>query len=218
MKFLDVPQSGSVAGMVSSRNRYGQYRRTRASPVNPGTSFQGLARARLALAAAVWRTITPAQRQAWKTLGLLMLRTDSLGQSYNLTGAQAFVSVNSERAAGGDAQLVDAPALVTPAAILTSAITLSAAVFSIVYTPTPLGAGEKLFVFCSPQGSAGRSFCGDYRLLFVSAAAAASPASVFAAYVARFGTTLVGQRIFVSLLRYSGGFLSGPLYDSAVVA
>lgn len=218
MKMLDVPQSGSLAGQTSSRNRYGQYRRTRAIPVNPATSYQGLARARLALAAATWRTITAAQRAAWETLGALMTRTDSLGQAYTLTGFQGFVSVNSLNAAAGNAQVTDAPALTTPAAILTDTVTLTAAVFSIAYTPTPLGAGERLFTFCSPQGSAGRSFNGDYRLLAVSAAAAASPANVYAAYLARFGLPIVGQRIFLSLQRYSTGFLSGPLYDSAVVA
>lgn len=218
MKILDVPQSGSLAGQTSSRNRFGQYRRTRAIPVNPATPFQGLARSRMALAASVWRTLTAAQRAGWETLGLGMTRTDSLGQAYTLSGFLAFVSVNSLNAAAGTAQVVDAPALTTPAAMLTSAITLTVAAFSVAYTPTPLAAGEKLFSFASPQGSAGRSFCGDYRLVAVSAAAAASPANIYAAYVARFGIPIVGQRIFVLLQRYSLGFLGGPLYDSAVVA
>lgn len=218
MKMLDVPQSGSIAGQTSSRNRYGQYRRTRAIPVNPNSTQQGVVRARLALNSAAWRDLTGAQRAGWSTLGLSMTRTDSLGQTVNLTGLQAYCSVNNERSAAGDAVLSDAPSLVTPSALASATITLTAASFSVAYTPTPLGAGQRLFTFTSPQRSAGRSYESDYRLLAVSAAAAASPANVLAAYTARFGVPVVGNRIFLCLQVYDGGFLSGPLYTSAVVA
>jgi hypothetical protein len=147
-----------------------------------------------------------------------MLRTDSLGQSNPLTGIQAYCSVNNNNLAAGNAVVSDAPALVTPSAIATAAITLTAAAFSIAFTPTPLGAGERLFTYLSPQRSAGRQFEADLRLTAVSAAAAASPANVYAAYVARFGIPIVGSRVFAALHRYSGGFLSGPLTTSAVVA
>lgn len=218
MKFLGNPSSGSVAGQTFSHNSYGQYVRTRAIPTNPATTAQGVVRARLALYAAGWRALTDNQRAAWRDLGLSMTRTDSLGQTYSLTGEQAYVSVNSLNAAAGNAAVADAPALVTPAALLTATITLTAAAFSIAYTTTPLAAGTRLFTFVSPQRSAGRFFESDFRLLAVSAAAAASPADVFTAYSAKFGVPVVGNRVFLSLQVYSGGFLSGPLYTSKVVA
>ena len=112
----------------------------------------------------------------------------------------------------------DAPALVTPGALASATITLTAAAFSIAYTVTPLSAGSRLFTFVSPQRSAGRGFESDFRLLAVSAAAAASPANVYAAYVAKFGVPIVGNRIFMQLQVYNSGFLSGPLNTSAVVA
>lgn len=218
MKVLDVPASGSLRGDTHSRNRYGQYVRNRAIPVNPATGNQGTTRARLADAAANYRELSDAQRAGWETLGLSMSRTDSLGQTYTLTGLQAYVSVNSLKAAAGDAQINDAPALVTPEALLTSTITLEdTPTFSIAYTTTPLAASTRLFTFASPQRSAGRSFESDYRLIAVSAAAAASPANVLAAYTARFGVPVLGNRVFLSLQLYRGGFLGGPLYTSAVV-
>jgi hypothetical protein len=218
MKFLGDPRSGSYQGITSSRNRFGQYVRTRATPVNPASTFQGTARANLALNSAAWRTLTGAQRAGWSDLGNSMTRTDSLGQTINLTGAQAYVSVNNNNLRAGNAVVADAPILTTPSAISTSTITLTAAAFSIAYTPTPLSAGERLFTYVSLQRSAGRNFEADYRLLAVSAGAAASPANVYAAYVARFGVPVVGNRIFIKLERYLGGFRSGPLYTSAVVA
>lgn len=218
MKYLGSPQSGSQAGTTASRNRYGQYLRTRAIPVNPASTQQGLARARLGAAAAAWRALTDAQRAGWRDLGLSMTRSDSLGSSYTLTGPQAFVSINSSNAAAGNAQVSDAPVLTTPPALLTATITLTAAAFSIAYTATPLAAGARLFTFVSPQRSAGRSFESDYRLLAVSAAAAASPANVYAAYVAKFGIPVVTNRVFITLQTYSLGFMSAPLYTSAIVA
>jgi len=218
MKILDVPQSGSVAGTTSSRNRFGQYRRTRAIPVNPNSGPQGTQRARLSAAAAIWRTLTSAQRAGWNDLASGFTRTNSLGETYNMTGFMCFVSCSANIAAAGNAAITDAPALVTPTAPLTAVVTLTAAAFSIAFTVTPLAAGVRMFTYVSLQRSAGRSFEGDFRLLQVSAAAAASPINAYAAYVARFGVPVVGNRIFIALREFGTAFLSGPLITSAVVA
>jgi hypothetical protein len=218
VKILDVPQSGSRASLTASHNRFGQYHRNRRTGTNPRSTRQGIVRAALSLASAAWRGLTDAQRDGWKSLGLMMERTDSLGTSYTLQPNQAYVSVNAANAAAGNAQVADAPALTTPTSLATVTITLTAVAFSIAYTATPLPAGARLFVFASPQKSAGRSFANDLRLLFVSAAAAASPANVLAAYTAKFGVPVTGNRIFLTLVVYQSGFLSGPFYISQVVA
>lgn len=217
MKILDVPQSGSVAGTTSSRNRFGQYRRTRAIPVNPASTAQGLVRARMSANAAAWRALSDAQREGWASLGGEMARTDSLGQSYTLDGFQAYCSVNNNLALAGDASVSDAPALVTPSTILTAAVTLSAIALSVAYTPTPMPASTRLILYASPQRSAGRNFEADTRFIQVSAAAAASPINGLAAYTAKFGVPVVGNRIFFALVSYKAGFLSGPLFTSKVV-
>jgi hypothetical protein len=218
MKILDVPQSGSLAGTTSSRNRFGQYRRTRATPVNPRSSPQGVVRARLGTNAAGWRSLTALQRAGWTSLGGQISRNDSLGQAYTMTGFMAYCSVNNNNLAAGNAIVSDAPALVTPPDLLTATITLTNAALSVAYTATPLAAGNRLFTYVSPQRSAGRAFEADLRLLAVSAAAAASPANLFAAYSARFGTPITGNRLFFSFAVYAGGFLSAPLTVSQVVA
>lgn len=218
MKILDVPRSGSYQGLTSSRNRNGQYVRTRATPVNPASTFQGTVRARMSANAAGWRALTSIQREGWASLGLSMNRTDSLGQSYNLTGFQAYCSINNVRNADGLTAVGDAPALTTPTTLLTATVTLTAAAFSVAYTATPLAAATYLGVYASPQRSAGRSFEGDFRLVFVSAAAAASPANIFSSYQARLGTPVVGNRIFLSLVQHTLGFEGAPFLTSSVVA
>lgn len=218
MKVLTAPQSGSQAGTTASRNRFGQYLRSRAIPVNPGSSAQGLVRARMSANSAAWRALTGAQRAGWADLGLSMVRTDSLGQSYTLQGNQAYASVNNIRLLCSLAVVSDAPALVTPPVITTATITLTAASLSIAYTPTPMPAATYLIVYASPQRSAGRSYESDFRFVKLGAAAAASPLVALTEYTAKFGVPVVGNRIFFSLIASTLGFESGALITSAVVA
>lgn len=218
MKFLGDPRSGSYQGITSSRNRFGQYVRTRAAPVQPRTTFQLNQRARMSTNAAAWRGITDAQRAGWGDLGLMISRTDSLGQTYTLNGFGAYCSVNNNKLDAGDAAVSDAPAIVTPPDLTTVTLTATSVALSVAYTATPLGAGVRAFIFVSPQQSAGRKFNGDYRLLSVTAAAAASPANILAAYTARFGVPVTGNRLFLSVQTYQAGFKGSPFNVSQVIA
>lgn len=218
MKYLDITKSGSMAGDTYSRNQFGQYVRRRAVPVQPRTPSQINQRTRMTTNSAAYRGLTDAQRAGWKSLGLSMGRSDSLGQAYTLNSFLAYCSVNNNNLDAGNAAVADAPVLVTPTGLLTATITLTSAAMSIAYTATPLAAGVRLFAFASPQRSAGRAFNGDYRLIQVSAAAAASPLNLLAAYTAKFGVPVTGNRIFFSLELYELGFKSKPLLVSQLVA
>lgn len=218
MKYLGDPSSGSYQGVTHSRNRFGQYVRTRASPVQPRTPAQLNQRARMTTNAAAWRALSDSQRAGWLSLGLNISRTDALGQTYTMNGFMGYCSVNNNKLDAGDAAVADAPTIVTPADLLTATITLTAAALSIAYTATPLAANNRLFIWVSPQRSAGVKFNGDYRLLSVTAAAAASPSNSLAAYTAKFGVPIVGNRIFFSLETYQGGFKGSPFNVSQVVA
>jgi len=218
MKFLGAPSSGSNAGTTWSHNRFGQYTRNRTTPVNPNSTPQGIVRARLSANASSWRALTDLQRAGWESLGNSMTRTDALGSSYTLTGFLAFCSVNNNLALMGNSLLDDAPALSTPDTILTCTVTLTAASLSIAYTPTPMPTGARIATFASPQRSAGRAFEADLRFIQVSAAAAASPVDAFAAYSAKLGTPVVGNRIFFAMVSMFNGFESGPFRTSKVVA
>lgn len=168
--------------------------------------------------ASAWRLITSAQRAGWSDLGAMMVRTDSLGQSYTLNGFAAYCSVNNNQVAAGNAVLSDAPIYTEPTALLTLTPTVTSASFSLAYTTTPLPAGARLFAYVGPQRTAGRAFEGDYRLIAVSAAAAASPANILAAYTARFGVPVTGNKVFIQGAVYLGGFLSQPLLATAIIA
>ena len=218
MKLLVPPQSGSQQGITASRNRFGQYVRTRAIPVNPSSSAQAQVRARLSTNSAAWRIITGAQRSGWSGLGISLVRNDSLGQSYSLQGNQAYASVNNNRNLCGLAPVSDAPAISTPVNIVTAALTLSSTAFSIAFTATPVAAATYLAVFASPQRSPGRNFEADFRFVKLSTVAQASPLVILTEYTAKFGVPVTGNRIFISVVAIELGFESAAFVTSALVA
>lgn len=218
MKYLGAPQSGSQANTTASRNRNGQYYRNRSIPVNPNSLQQQIVRNRLSVTSAAWESLTDAQRAGWATLGALMPRVDSLGQSGTLTGFQAYVSVNTNNGAAGAAAVSDAPAFTSPPVLLTATVTLTHTAFSIAYTTTPLAAGIQLFVYVSPPQKAGRSFNKQYKLIGVTAAAAASPANMLTAYSSRFGAPVAGYREFIRLCLFENGFVGQPFEVAQLIA
>lgn len=196
MKILDVPQSGSQAGTTSSRNRFGQYRRTRATPVNTNSTAQQAARNRLSAASEAWRGLTDVQREAWNSFADEHPQADSLGQIVTLSGHQFYVGVICALAAGGYGA-VTAPDPTAPgAAPAVGASTLTVAGFSVAFGTNPVPAGEALLLEASPPLSQGRAFNGDFRLVKVRAAAAASTL-VKVDMEAKFGTLIAGQKYFL---------------------
>ena len=184
--------------------------------MNPSSGFQAIARSRLAATASAWRLLTQDQREAWTSLGAGLTRTDSLGQTYTLTGAQAHSLVNANRLVAGDAVVSDCPVLVVPPTVTN--LSVSAINLNLSFTPTPLAANQKLFIYVSPARSAGRSFEKDFRLLLVTAAAGAAPVEIDSTYEERFGLVPVGSRIFVRAAVYQAGFVGLPAQATVIYA
>ena len=119
--------SRSAGSTTASHNRYGAYLRNRVIPVNPNTTKQAQQRSDLAQISTAWRDLTDAQRAAWKSLGAQMTRTDSLGETYTLTGLQAFESLNRQLLFTGGAILSNAPALAEPTTLTSLTVTATSA-------------------------------------------------------------------------------------------
>lgn len=198
MKILDVPQSGSLAGQTSSRNRFGQYRRSRAIPVNPNTSAQQSARDDFSAASQAWRGLTQAQRDAWAAFAATRPRTNSLGQTIYLTGHQTFVGLRALFAAVGLTLPMVPPAGAAPALTALSVVDPTAAGLEATANPPLVPAATAVQIQSSPPLSPGREFNGDFRTIRV--AAAASQAELVAAdMVSRWGTLAAGQKFFLRM-------------------
>jgi len=196
MKILDVPQSGSVAGTTSSRNRFGQYRRTRAVPVNTNTSAQQDARNRLTSFSIAWRSLTDPQRDAWASYSLEHPVTDSLGQSQILTGFQQYVGVNSLLANAAFSPVTDPPTGVPSFEPDFAVANATAAALSILDGNGPAGAGTAVVMEVSPPLSPGRNFNADFRVVGVDTGSLAAAEITAALLTAKFGTLVPGMKFF----------------------
>jgi hypothetical protein len=217
MKILTSPQSGSYAGVTASRNRNGQYIRTRAIPVQPRSSFQLRIRSELAATSSAWRTLTALQMAAWSSLGLQMIRADSLGQRNTLSGSQASGSINQVNKQYGQAYVADAPLLTTPSDVATVVLTAD----SVAPTLTVATTGEPgtgfIGIYAAPPSTAGRTFVNNYRLIFTSAVSG-SPYNILAAWTGRFGTLIAGQKLAILVRTMQDGFESIGTPASAIAS
>jgi hypothetical protein len=90
--------SGSVGGVVFSRNKAGAYIRNRSIPINPSSSRQQTVRFAMAALATRWvETLTAAQRAAWETYAEAVQIPNSLGEMRNVGGLAMYVRSNSPR-------------------------------------------------------------------------------------------------------------------------
>jgi hypothetical protein len=93
-----VGASGSIAGTVHARNRFGNYIRARTKPVNPNSTAQAQMRGILAQLANAWGvTLIAAERIAWATYAAAIAVKNRLGETVYLTGFNHFIACNSIR-------------------------------------------------------------------------------------------------------------------------
>lgn len=222
MKFLDVPQSGSIADRTHSHNRAGQYTRNRRAPVQPvGTGRRAAVRAAFAAASAGWAGLTDPQRAAWTSFADAHPITDSLGQNVVLTGHQMYVRVNSSRVNVGFASDVAPPADLSFPDCSGCVFTFDVVTGISVTAPSGAASAEVAVALSQPF-SAGRSF----NKTFWQAPGAAGHLDVggfpfvmsTAVYAAQFGSPAVGSRVFARLTPVSvDGWNGAPVIVSAIV-
>lgn len=219
MKFLGAPSSGSEQGQTSSHSRFGQYKRSRRTPVNPNTQAQSLSRARLATASQNWRSLTDATRNAWAQLAASTPQADSLGQTVYPTGAQLYIGAFAALAQAG---LTVPPALFTvspPAAPVISAVALSVSGVFTVTTTVASSAALACIIDASPPQSPGVMFCKDLRFCLADVTAVTLH-SFKTAWIAKFGTPALGRKVFVRarFVNVTGGVSATAVSSSLIVA
>lgn len=225
-KFLPGPSvgavSGSIGGTVFSRNRYGAYTRNRAMVTRQTSNAAMNAKARLANISAAWRDETAATKLAWQTWALNNPITDALGQKQTLTGHAAYVGLNTRLHLAGQTLLTVPPIVAAPAPLtaLTATWDIGAGDFELVFTPTPIGAAERLWISAAVVNSAGINYVENLmKFIKVSAAAQATDYDISADLALRFGTLTVGQKcvVDVCVLDEDTGLISTPMRVSGTI-
>lgn len=213
--------SGKVGGTVFSRNTYGAIARNWTKPVFKATDKQLAVNAAFGAQSQAWRTLTDAQRVAWKGLASTVAFLNRLGESIYLSGQAMFNKLNQQLLSVGAAAIDDAPAYTIPSSPLTLAAVVSDVDFRISFTPTPVPAGVAFQVWATPQLSPGKEFVKNlFKLVRNLPAATATAVDVFAQYKAIYGTTIVGQVIYVQIraVDVATGVASPFIQYRAVVA
>lgn len=209
MKFTSAiltQASGSLGGATASRNKGGGYFRARVAGTNPQTDAQTAQRGLFAAISAAWRSLTDAQRDAWKAAASAFPYTDSLGQVKTYSGSQLYNSLNGGilSANPGAALLTDPPAPVTFPTLSNPALGITndagtmflASPFSPATVPTYFAAR----IYATPGLSAGVSNppTSAYKLIKVQPAAG-NILSGLNEYTNVIGAAAIGSKVFVSI-------------------
>ena len=217
-KKLDVPQSGKLGNIVNVLTRYGQVERQYVPPANPQAPDQQAIRANWARVSARWRTLTPAQRAAWRVSGRDARTTARLGRSVALNGYNYYVRVNSARAAIG-LPLLDVPPNVpqfplNPVGELL--ITNQAGVITLRLQVPSLPV-EHTCVYGAAPCSAGISCVQHLPFLGLLPAPVEGLSDITNLYVARYGVPGVGKAVFVRTRQHIDGWNDLFKQTSAIV-
>lgn len=195
--------SGSVNGVTFSRNKGGQYIRTRAIPSNPSTTQQEAIRSALGQLSGAWvSSLTANQRAGWDSYAAAVPVPNAIGDDHNIGGIGAFVRANAPRIQAGLARVNDAPTIQAGTSMTVpgiTSITASTGVMIITFTNTDEWAtavGGALLVYTSrPKNASKNSTALPYRYAGRVNGAVSPPTSPQNITIAF--PTAVGQRVFV---------------------
>ena len=129
---------GTVGGLIYSANGSGTFVRAWNPPSNPKTVNQMIERSYLARMSSLWAALSPTQRSDWDDFAALWAQalTDSLGQTYYISGWLWFVKCNIRLLRVGRTPIQAVPTVARPAAP-----TITAFRVAVLGTETDLCAG-----------------------------------------------------------------------------
>lgn len=191
IKFGAIVTDGrnKIGGHVASKNKAGNYLKTKSTPTNPNTSFQSSVRQNFGSLAQSWRGLTQAQRDSWIAGAKKFPYTDIFGDSKILSGFSLYMQLNSNLNSVGAALLTTCPA---PASV--SAASLVEVLFSEVgelsfdFLPAPVPTGHSMVCSSTPSLALGKAYSkSQIRQLAHFPATTTSTQDVGADFISRFG-------------------------------
>jgi hypothetical protein len=199
-----VQMSGSIGGTTFGRNRFGNYGRSRTTPVNPSSTYQSKVRLIMSYLVEYWNEeLTAAQRGQWETYAAAISMTNRLGDSVKCTGFNHFIRGNSLRLLMGKLTVAAGPAVLTlPPTDPTFSVAASVAtqLISVSFDNTNDWAGALLnYMICymgRPQVVTRNFFKGPYRYTGYKEGSVVPPTSPFTVTPAF--PLVLGQRVWVS--------------------
>ncbi len=205
-KVIYSPQVGDMrnktGGTVHTKTRFGSMVRRKVSPTQPRTSYQMNVRANFTALSKLWSSASmAAYRAAWIGLAASYPVKDVFGQSQKLTGHQLFIGLNRALHNIGASVLLIPPTSL--AALYPGTLTLAKSggppITTLTVQPASYAtATEATVIDATPGISPGRNTAGArYRQVKMVSGVIAAPIDLFADYVTKFGTPIIGRQIYV---------------------
>lgn len=215
---------GSLGGQTFSRNKGGNYIRRRVSPIQPQTTFQLDQRERVASTSDRWaNALSTSQRSAWENFAVQFPIVDTLGQTIQLSGQQAYVKINTRLLAGGKAVIDDAPANQDVPALDVTSLTIDTTMsaYDIGFDNSVFTGADSLQLEATPGISPGITFVKDIKRLILTTGPTPSDPTVFTTeWLVRFGSlATIGTKmvVFARIIRDTNGAVSVPVRTDAIV-
>jgi hypothetical protein len=216
---------GTLAGTVYSGNKSGPFIRSWAMPPTIVTNAQEAIRRRNTNNAQAWAALSDAQRTAWDTLAAnpSMARTNSLGESYNLSGFQMHQSVNNNRLQIGQLYNGNAPSPATVPQIANFNLTVQIPATgdsSFTFLPAELSPNFRLLLFMTFTTSQGVTLRQTNRrwILFVGSGSS-SPKVITTELNAALGTPVANYKYFAFVFKQNNnGIRSTAITDTSIAA
>lgn len=195
---------GKQNGSVFSKNRFGNYLRTKTTPINRNTSAQQGVRFNFATLSSGWRGLTAIQRAGWRMAVDGFKKINSLADSVSLTGAQLYISLNRNLTSVQVATISTAPAPVSIDQLTTLGLVAETTTNTIKVSFSGENYTDQNYTLeVSPVLSAGKEFVqNQFKLLDRTTSGDTSPKNITSNYEAMFGQgwrTSAGSAIWVRL-------------------
>lgn len=215
---------GKLGGQVFSKNRSGAYVRTKVTPVNPQTSFQQANRQLLGNLSSQWSSLSTEQRTAWNNTVEQWQKTNVFGDLAKPTGKNLFTGLNKNVLnffPGSDImQVPPAKAELVPMAVASATFYVSTDNQLLIVLRGSELPGKKVRVRATPPLSAGTSYVKNQLRDLGSAFTVSTENGIVAqaAYIARFGTPLVGANVWLEVAEVTAnGQIGVPILYKVVV-
>ncbi len=216
---------GKVGGNVFSANKSGPYLKAWGRGSNPRSQIQTEHRASLVTFSQSWRDISGANKADWDTYAALSAqdRTNSLGETYSISGFAWFVAINLNRAAVGDSQLDTSPTVAVPAAVTIASVRLAVTGGSsssrVVLTVGSAGLADNLAIYGRLVASDGVLSSPEIKVFIRAAVPNASQRVIITDQVIdAFGHIQANNKIFYRLATWNTDGRAGPSVTASAVA
>lgn len=208
---LVVDGSGKLGGHVASKNKGGNYLRTKVTPTNPQTAEQSNVRSIFATISSGWSSLTESSRLSFADKIAEYSKTNIFGDLKSPTAKALYQRLNQNLLLTGQPKLTVCP---SPAVIPTAALTsvVHDLIDSIEINTTGNCLGSKVIVMATPPLSAGTSFVKNkLRVIAIFSGSASFTEDVTDAYINKFGNITASDNIVFAVKFINANGQASPM-------